>query len=256
MTQAEAIDRVLSIARSEIGYQETDDNWNKYAEELDPLGITWGHKQGYAWCGEFVLWIFYKAFGKAKALEVQCSGNPSGIPLCSSGAQYYKDAGRWSQTPSRGDVIFFYYGGGINHTGIVESVSGGVVTTIEGNTSDMVARRSYAVGSSVIAGYGKPKWSAVADEPDAPIDEDEPVAPATPVKTVSGLPVLKRGDRGEVVRAAQFMLNGRKCSCGVWGADADFGNATEAAVLAFQRRNGLEADGIIGEQTWSKLLGL
>lgn len=27
-------------------------------------------------------------------------------------------------------------------------------------------------------------------------------------------------------------------------------------VLAFQRRNSLDADGIIGEQTWSALLGL
>lgn len=70
------------------------------------------------------------------------------------------------------------------------------------------------------------------------------------------LPVLQKGDKGEVVRSAQLLLNGRKCSCGIWGADGDFGNATESAVLAFQRRNDLEADGIIGDKTWKKLLGV
>ena len=70
------------------------------------------------------------------------------------------------------------------------------------------------------------------------------------------LPTLRKGDRGEVVRSAQLLLNGRGASCGIWGADGDFGNGTEAAVLAFQRRNDLDADGIIGRMTWKKLLGV
>ena len=89
-------------------------------------------------------------------------------------------------------------------------------------------------------------------DPD-PVDDraDEPT-PSDPIN----LPVLQRGDKGEVVRAAQFLLNGRGASVGIYGADGDFGPATEAAVLAYQRRNGLEADGIIGPETWAKLLGL
>ncbi len=74
------------------------------------------------------------------------------------------------------------------------------------------------------------------------------------------LPVLKKGSKGETVRAAQFLLNGRGASCGVWGADGDFGNATESAVYAFQRRNNLQAvgeiSGEIGNNTWAKLLGM
>lgn len=261
MAKNKAIEKVLNLARAEVGYHEVGDNWNKYADYLDPLGITWGNKQGYAWCGEFVLCMFVQAFGIEKGLQVLCSGKPSGIPLCSAGADYFQSCGRWGNTPHRGDVVFFYYNGGINHTGIVESVSGGVVNTIEGNTSDMVARRSYAVGVNYIAGYGYPRWDVVADDsadeqtkPEKPTATEQPQAPA--VKTTADLPTLQKGDRGEVVRAAQFLLNGRKCSCGIWGADGDFGNATDAAVLAFQRRNNLEADGIIGEQTWAKLLGL
>jgi peptidoglycan hydrolase-like protein with peptidoglycan-binding domain len=53
----------------------------------------------------------------------------------------------------------------------------------------------------------------------------------------------------------QTLLISRGCNCGKYGADGDFGTATEAAVLAFQRRNGLEADGIVGNDTWQKLLG-
>ena len=261
MTKNEAIEKVLNLARAEIGYHEVGGNWNKYADYLDPLGITWGNKQGYAWCGEFVLCMFVQAFGIEKGLQVLCSGKPSGIPLCSAGAAYFKDAGRWYNTPQRGDVIFFNYSGGINHTGIVESVSGGLAHTIEGNTSDMVARRTYSTGMTAIAGYGRPRWDAVADEQEKPTDETptgktQPTTPTAPKTKVSGLPMLKRGDRGEVVRAAQFLLNGRKCSCGIWGADADFGAATEAAVLAYQRRNNLEADGIIGQDTWTSLLGV
>lgn len=73
---------------------------------------------------------------------------------------------------------------------------------------------------------------------------------------IEGLPTLKRGDRSETVRAAQFLLNGRDASVGIWGADGDFGAATKSAVLAFQRRNRLDADGIIGPSTWAKLLGV
>ncbi len=39
------------------------------------------------------------------------------------------------------------------------------------------------------------------------------------------------------------------------GIDGVYGPATEAAVKAYQSRNGLEADGIVGPKTWDKLVG-
>jgi len=56
---------------------------------------------------------------------------------CLYSAGYYKQAGRWTSIPARGNQIFFSYSSGeVSHTGIVESVSAQQVVTIEGNTSD------------------------------------------------------------------------------------------------------------------------
>ena len=59
-------------------------------------------------------------------------------------------------TPSAGDFIFFDWNkdGQVDHVGIVVNVANGRVNTIEGNTSNMVARRSYQFGGIVIVGYG------------------------------------------------------------------------------------------------------
>ena len=36
-------------------------------------------------------------------------------------------------------------------------------------------------------------------------------------------------------------------------ADGHFGNLTHAAVTAFQRKNGLTVDGVVGDETWKAL---
>jgi hypothetical protein len=46
-----------------------------------------------------------------------------------------------------------------DHVGIVERADGTTVYTIEGNTSDSVARRSYALDSVKIMGYGVPIYT-------------------------------------------------------------------------------------------------
>lgn len=45
-----------------------------------------------------------------------------------------------------------------DHVGIVKSVTNGVVNTIEGNSGDVCARRSYSMGSDSIYGYGVPAY--------------------------------------------------------------------------------------------------
>ena len=60
--------------------------------------------------------------------------------------------------------------------------------------------------------------------------------------------LLRKGDNNENVKLLQSKL----------GVDpvGNFGPATEAAVKAFQTKNGLIADGIVGDGTWNKIMGL
>lgn len=67
-------------------------------------------------------------------------------------------------------------------------------------------------------------------------------------------PQLSRRDKGDKVRVLQELLRGRGYDLGTYGADGDFGAATWTAVAQFQAANGLTADGIVGENTWRKLL--
>jgi len=66
-------------------------------------------------------------------------------------------------------------------------------------------------------------------------------------------PTLKRGSKGPEVKAVQEELIRRGYDLGKYGADGDFGKATEAAVKKFQADNGLKADGIVGQATYAAL---
>lgn len=68
--------------------------------------------------------------------------------------------------------------------------------------------------------------------------------------------VLRKGDKGEAVKALQILLIGNGYSCGSHGVDGSFGSATDQAVRAYQKANGLTVDGIVGTNTWSKILGV
>lgn len=67
---------------------------------------------------------------------------------------------------------------------------------------------------------------------------------------------LAMGDKGDAVKTMQTMLIKLGYSCGKYGADGDFGSGSLASVKAFQRDNGLVADGLYGEATKAKLTTL
>ena len=70
------------------------------------------------------------------------------------------------------------------------------------------------------------------------------------------LKTLKKGSKNDNVKALQILLNGRGYSCGKSGADGDFGSDTLKAVKAYQNDKCPPADGVVGPETWSKLLGV
>lgn len=65
---------------------------------------------------------------------------------------------------------------------------------------------------------------------------------------------LRKGDKSEAVVALQTLLIKAGYSVGSYGADGDFGTASDAAVKKFQSEHGLTADGVCGKDTWSALI--
>lgn len=64
------------------------------------------------------------------------------------------------------------------------------------------------------------------------------------------LPVLRLFAKGEAVSILQRALNRHGAELTV---DGNFGRDTLEAVRAFQRKNGLGVDGVVGRKTWAKL---
>ncbi|MBC7824017.1 MAG: peptidoglycan-binding protein [Candidatus Parcubacteria bacterium] len=93
-------------------------------------------------------------------------------------------------------------------------------------------------------------------QPAAPAVKPRETAPAksTPqaAPTSAAFPILRKGITGDAVRGLQERLR----SLGLFDGSIDgvFGEATETAVKAAQRKYRLDPDGIVGPGTWSALL--
>ena len=136
---------MIEIADTQIGNIGGEPYWSWY-----------GFSSRVEWCACFVSWC-----------AEQCGYIEAGIlpsfSWCPSGVQWFKDRDQWQDntyTPAPGDIIFFDWepDGEVDHVGIVENVTDGVVNTIEGNSSDSCRRRSYDLGSIKIYGYGVPAY--------------------------------------------------------------------------------------------------
>ena len=268
MDKNEAIAKLVACAKSQVGYLEKktnaylDDktanagsnNWNKYARDIDNKYPNFynGKKNGYSWCDIFVDWCFIECFGYEKALKMLYQPTKSTGAGCSYSAGFYRAHNAFYRQPQVGDQVFFGDYGNEGHTGIVVAVSGNIITTVEGNTSggygvesngDGVYLKKYNISTQYIPGFGRPNWGVVSN--DAGNEEGSGTA---------SYPIIKLGSKGSDVKKAQQLLIAKGYSCGVAGADGDFGAGTYNADKKFQVANGLEADGIVGANTWAALL--
>ena len=224
---------LISIAVGQIGYKEKetcvnldsntanagDGNHTKYARDLHNAGYySSADKCGYAWCDVFVDWCFYTLCDKnaAEAQKMICQTGPYGAG-CVYSAQYYKNAGRYfTSNPLPGDQVFFG-STTINHTGIVESVNGNTIITVEGNTSDMVARRTYKLSDTYIKGFGRPIYNGntnVSNSDNNTITTIKPSINNTNSTTssdtlVNGIYTVKSGDSWWSI-STKFLGNGNK----------------------------------------------
>ena len=226
------VDVLIRIMEAEVGTHEGPNNHTKYGDEMHAIQPSNMDKNA-PWCDAFFDWCILKlceyfGYGADMARKVLC-GDFDDYTYAS--VALYKKAGRWFDSPQRGDQIFF---GGSGHTGGVVSVYGGTENTIEGNKGDEVRRCSYSIHSPSIIGYGRPRYYLLTGK-----------------QTAEDMPLIKKGSKGSAVLQLQKILNskGYKLS-----EDSDFGPATEAAVKAFQKANHLENDGEVGPLTWAALL--
>ena len=139
------IERLINVATSQLGYREDGDNNTKYGE--------WYGLPGEAWCAMFVSWCANRAGISTEVIPKYCG--------CTAGMRWFVERDQFgykeSYTPKAGDLIFFL-SDGASHTGIVINCDGKTVYTIEGNTSNMVAKRSYPINYHTITGYGIPNY--------------------------------------------------------------------------------------------------
>ena len=252
MTETQAIQAVIDLALSQVGYHETGVNINKYGEEMHRVQ-PYNMDRAAPWCDAFVDWLFYHIFGADLARKMLC-GDFDDYTVTS--AQLYKNAGRWVTVPKKGYQIFFRNADGICHTGIVYKVTAGMVHTVEGNSSDQVAKRMYDMGDSKIAGYGMPKYSLAAKVPDMPV----PTVQSRVGTCTVVLGEFIGGCSDPEIKTIQTLLNwrgykgkdGKKLT-----VDGELGPNTMYAIETMQKKAGMKNInfGTVSRRTWLLLLG-
>ena len=224
------IQKVLDVARSQIGIKESPPNSNrvKYCDWYGMVG---------PWCAMFISWVFHQA---GFPLPVMQEKAPSGAAYCPFIEQYARKNGQWHSSPKVGDVVLFSFNQRLAvHIGIVESVqSGGRFTSIEGNTSagnnadgGAVQRRKRTV--SQCRGFYRP-----ANLGSARMGKDayyRLIRLKTPPMS------------GEDIRTWQTQVNWFQYGLDVTGV---YDEASEKVCRDLQQKRGLVVDGIIGPETW------
>lgn len=136
---------IVTVALSQVGNVGGQPYWSWY-----------GFNSRVEWCACFVSWCANECGYIENGVIPKFAG-------CIQGSEWFKERGQWqdsSFTPEAGHIIFFdWEGDGLtDHVGIVERVENGTVYTVEGNSGDACRQNSYAIGSSVIYGYGIPAY--------------------------------------------------------------------------------------------------
>ena len=165
-TVGKTAEKVIEQARSWLGKNEADGSHKEIIDLYNshkPLARGYTVKYNDSWCATFVSAVAIK-LGYTDIIPTECS--------CERMIDAFKLIGCWieneNRTPKPGDIIFYDWqdsGSGDNtgwsdHVGIVEAVSSGQITVIEGNYDDSVKRRKIAVNARYIRGYGVPKYDA------------------------------------------------------------------------------------------------
>ena len=276
----DVIEKLISIAKNEVGYLEKQNNSNLYSKTAN-VGYNnytkyWAEVlpewQGQPWCAVFVTWCFEKAFGKENARKLLKHYPYTYCPTM-------KSLFTLNANPKVGDIVIFYYGGQFAHTGIVIKVNGDYFETIEGNTNNgntivpnggSVCKKSYYNSKLPGTKFCTPNWSLINNALSSTTSKNwiaelqaecnrqgfskQVVDGVAGPNTLNGCPLLQYSASGNITKILQQRLTNLGYSTN--GIDGMFGQNTKKAVMQFQAKNGLVVDGIVGKNTWSKLLRL
>lgn len=146
---------VLDLAEAQVGITEYPPESNNVLYNTAYYGHeVWG--AAYPWCCTFVWWVFAQ-FNPCLVWKTAS---------CSELGNWFKNNSKWYTQPKVGDVVFFKFSRNdnwTNHAGIVKSINGNMIETIEGNTSVNSDSNGGAVmirqRTSNIVGYGRPEYS-------------------------------------------------------------------------------------------------
>jgi hypothetical protein len=214
---------VLNVMRSLLGTRERPGGSNLAA----PV-TSWYPMVG-PWCAMTVSYALAHAGHDRRVKFAWC---PSGVANFKNGTW-----GSWHSTPQPGDLIFFSLKGvRPDHVGLVESVQGNRITTLEGNVGDACKRLTRDLRSRSVLGFGRPRYSGAS----APT-QGQPTS-------LGGLRTLALGASGPDVKVLQQILIG----AGMLAAgqdDGKFGPITRRAVIELQEVLRVRADGIVGPRT-------
>ncbi|WP_064744111.1 CHAP domain-containing protein [Actinomadura oligospora] len=146
--------KLLDIARQQIGYQAKDDGYSKYGEWYR-TAVDGDHDSYFStapWCDMFLAWAAQQA-----GVAQQAGRFASTVDH----AKWFQKQGAFGHTPEAGALVFYDWSGSgdldqIDHVGLVESVDGDCLHTIEGNTDGGRLIRHTRCDDAKVVGYGYP----------------------------------------------------------------------------------------------------
>ena len=272
ITETKAKAKLVDWCKSQIGYHEGYDGSNKYADGNWDVKLYGFSAISVPWCDVFADAAFISCFGYDSAVKMTYQ-TPSGYAACTLSADAYRRHGAFTRYPAVGDQIFFDFGGGINHTGIVVEVYDDHIVCVEGNYSDSVQRTQYKKSDPTIAGYGRPNWSVVSESDtveSAKLDDIEEIDqfdiihdehPTTYLHLEYGDGVTSHGyEPLPQVAAWQNLLLCWGYDLGKGGADGEYGLDTENATRQWQQYvqtnldANVEVNGVVDEDDWEAII--
>ena len=142
------LDKIVAVAQSQVGVSEVPPGSNR-GPQVEAYLKSVGLGGGYAWCMAFVHWCVREAAAPGPCPAPADGGVLSVLQIVQSQtpARFISKADVIAapQIVKPGWVFIQDHGHSLGHTGIVKSLSGGGLTTIEGNTSPGASREGLGV---------------------------------------------------------------------------------------------------------------